>query len=213
MDQLLANLCVNARDAIANTGSGKVTIETENAAIDEAYCAQQVEARPGRYVILAVSDNGCGMDRETLDHIFEPFFTTKGIGKGTGNRTGHGLRNRQAERGFHQRVQRTGARRDFPASTCRAPRGSLRGNRPPRRRHQAPAGPETILLVEDEQSLRVTISRNLQRLGYTVLAAASPAACGGGAAGGIALLLTDVVMPGMSGRELAGQLACGTTRR
>ena len=82
MDQILANLCVNARDAI--TGTGKITIETANIAFDASYCAEHAGFVPGEYVLLAVSDNGCGMDKETQGRIFEPFFTTKGVGEGTG---------------------------------------------------------------------------------------------------------------------------------
>jgi len=82
VDQILANLCINARDAIA--GVGKITLETGNITIDADYCARYAEAIPGKYVFLAASDDGCGMDPETMAQIFEPFFTTKGIGKGTG---------------------------------------------------------------------------------------------------------------------------------
>jgi len=82
LDQILANLCVNARDAIV--GVGKVTIETQNAVFDEAYSADHPGCVPGEYVRLAVSDNGCGMDKATMSHIFEPFYTTKGVGEGTG---------------------------------------------------------------------------------------------------------------------------------
>ncbi len=206
VDQLLANLCVNARDAIS--GAGKVTIETENAAIDEAYCAQQVEARPGKFVMLAVSDNGGGMDRETLDHVFEPFFTTKGVGKGTGLglATVYGIV--KQNEGFINVYSEPGKGATFRIYLPRSLEEAA--VKPPAAPASAsPGGSETILLVEDEPSLRVTISRNLQRLGYTVLAAESPEAAqriAAESAGKIALLLTDVVMPGMSGRELAGKL-------
>ena len=95
IDQILANLCVNARDAIADVG--KITIETGTTTFDQAYCAEHTGFIPGDFVMLAVSDDGCGMDKETLDQIFEPFFTTKGVGRGHWFGTGHGLRHRQAE--------------------------------------------------------------------------------------------------------------------
>lgn len=83
IDQILANLCVNARDALTN-GAGKITIETDNIIVSEEYCAVNTDFNPGEYVLLTVSDNGCGMDRETMSHIFEPFYSTKGVGQGTG---------------------------------------------------------------------------------------------------------------------------------
>ncbi len=121
VDQILANLCVNARDAIG--GVGKITIETEHTVFDEAYCADHPGAVPGDYTRLTVTDDGCGMDEETLEHIFEPFFTTKGVGEGHRPGAGHRVRHRQAERRLHQRLQRARPRhdvQDLPATvfTC-----------------------------------------------------------------------------------------------
>ncbi len=119
IDQILANLCVNARDAIA--GVGKITIETENSTFDEAYCADSSRASArATYVMLAVSDNGCGMDKETLAQIFEPFFTTKDMGKGTGLglATVYGIV--KQNNGFINVVQRTGRRGRRSRSTCPA---------------------------------------------------------------------------------------------
>ena len=103
IDQILANLCVNARDAIGDTG--RITIETGNVVLDDAYCASHAGSAPGEYVLLMLSDNGCGMDRETISHLFEPFFTTKGDGQRHRTGFGHGVRDRQAEQRFHQCVQ------------------------------------------------------------------------------------------------------------
>jgi signal transduction histidine kinase len=84
IDQILANLCVNARDAIDGVGKGKLTIKTGRKTFDEEYCKEHAGFIPGDFVLLSVSDNGCGMDKDTLDNLFEPFFTTKEVGKGTG---------------------------------------------------------------------------------------------------------------------------------
>jgi len=207
LDQILANLCVNARDAI--NGVGKITIETNNVSIDESYCADHVEASPGAHVMLAVSDDGCGMDHETLRNIFEPFFTTKPTGEGTGLglatvygivKQNRGFVNVYSEPGkgttFRIYLPReTTARKESAAETTGS---ALRG------------GSETILLVEDEAGIRFTIRLFLERFGYTVIAASCPEEALRLVAehpDGIDLLITDVVMPGMSGRELAEKLA------
>ena len=203
VDQILVNLCVNARDAIADVG--KVTIETGNADFDEQYCSDHPEVVAGEYVVLAVSDNGRGMDAGTLENIFEPFFTTKKSGKGTGlglatvygvARQNNGFVNVYSEPG-----QGTTFRVYFP-------RHRTRDESPMEKAGEQPAerGHETILLVEDEPSILELTQMMLQRLGYQVLTAGTPGEAIRLAreyGGEIHLLMTDVVMPEMNGRDLA----------
>jgi len=205
IDQILANLCVNARDAIA--GRGNITIEAKNLVIDEDRCAGNVDFVPGEYVCLAVSDNGHGMDKETLAHIFEPFFTTKNVGEGTGLglSTVYGAAKQNA--GFIDVCSESGLGTTL---TLYLPRyeGQVR---PRTKTTAAPTsgGRETILLVEDEPAILDVTSEILKRLGYTVLAANSPDEAMHQArahAGEITLLLTDVIMPEMNGRDLAKKL-------
>jgi PAS domain S-box-containing protein len=205
IDQILANLCVNARDAITDTG--KITIETRNLVIDEDYCAHNADFAPGEYVCLAVSDNGHGMDKETLAHIFEPFFTTKGIGEGTGlglstvygaARQNNGFINAYSEPGLGTTLTLYLPRYEGQVQ-ARTNTAAI----PPS------GGKETILLVEDEPAILDVASEILKRLGYTVLSANSPDEAMHLArvhAGDISLLLTDVVMPEMNGRDLAEKL-------
>ncbi len=206
IDQMLANLCVNARDAI--TGVGRVTIETENATLDDAYCAAHPGAVPGEYLRLAVSDDGCGMDEGTQAHLFEPFFTTKAVGKGTGLglamvygivRQNHGAIDVHSEPGVGTTFTIYLPRHPDPGGPARTTRASGRVSR----------GHETILVVEDDPAVLTLAARMLAGQGYTVLAARSPAeairvAKESGA--DIHLVMTDVVMPGMNGRELAAKL-------
>ena len=202
VDQVLANLCVNARDAIA--GVGKVTIETHNATFDEAYCAIHTDCAPGEYVLLAVSDNGCGMDAETREKIFEPFFTTKEQGKGTGLglATVHGVV--KQNNGFINVYSEPGQGTTFRIYLPRHMAKAIDAEEP--KLQAAAAGGETILLVEDEPANLKMTTMLLERLGYRVLAAPTPGEairlCHGHA-GRIDLLLADVVMPEMNGLDLA----------
>jgi CheY-like chemotaxis protein len=206
IDQILANLCVNARDAIGE--AGKVTIETNNVFLDEAYCAGHAGFVPGRYVLLALSDNGCGMDRETLSHLFEPFFTTKEMGKGTGlgMATVYGII--KQNNGFINVYSEPGL-----GTTLKMylPRYVAKGDWLPEPEAAKPAatGHETILLVEDEPMILEMTKVMLQHQGYNVLPAFSPGEAIRLAldhAGEIHLLMTDVVMPEMNGRDLARNL-------
>jgi two-component system cell cycle sensor histidine kinase/response regulator CckA len=202
LEQILLNLAVNARDAMP-TG-GKLWLETANVKVDDAYARQYPYAKPGRYVMLSVSDSGCGIDSETQRHIFEPFFTTKPPGKGTGLglSTVYGIvkQNGGTVNVYSEVGKGTTFRIKFPLT-----QESLEEIQ------SAPApsrltGSETILLVEDEEALRALANTCLVSRGYKVMEAASPADARRIIADHptrIHLLLTDVVMPGASGPELA----------
>ncbi len=206
VDQMLANLCVNARDAIV--GVGKVTIELGNIAFDETHCTDHPGFVPGEYVMLAVSDNGCGMDKETQHRIFEPFFTTKVLGKGTGLglATVYGIV--KQNEGFINVYSEPGRGTTFRIYLPR----HLRTDENVSKEILAvldTLGQETILLVEDEESILTMTTRMLERMGYVVLAASSPKEALRLADiydGEIHLLMTDVVMPEMNGRELTKNL-------
>ncbi len=204
IDQILANLCVNARDAIA--GVGKVTIETENVRIDEAYCTDHAEFFPGEYVMLAVSDDGHGISREIRGQIFEPFFTTKGIGSGTGLGlpTVYGVV--KQNKGFINVYSEPGKGSTFKIYLSRHEGQADRTVKvTPTKKIRHGYG-ETVLIVEDEFSILELTKRMLEELGYTILAANSPSEAirlATKQVGNIHLLITDVVMPEMSGRDLA----------
>jgi len=206
LDQLLANLCVNARDAIS--GSGKITIETANVEFDAAYCKRHQGFNPGHYVMLAVSDSGCGMDKETQAHIYEPFFTTKESGKGTGLglATVYGIV--KQNQGFINLYSEPGSGTTFRIYLSRHTQGAAAELATPQ--HPALSGGhgEQILVVEDEPTMLELTSMMLEELGYEPLKANEPREALELAKHnpGISLLLTDVVMPGMNGRELAKQL-------
>ncbi|WP_459921997.1 PAS domain S-box protein [Desulfatiferula olefinivorans] len=206
LDQILANVCVNARDAIDNVGS--VFIETANTVLDEEVCRRHAGSVPGDYVMLSVSDTGCGMDTETLSHLFEPFFTTKELGKGTGLglATVYGVvkQNNGLVTVYSEPGQGTTFKIYLPRHTAEEDhRPEKKPEKPPGRGH------ETILLVEDEPAILKMTSIMLTRQGYTVLAAGTPGEAIRLAtehAGDIHLLISDVVMPEMNGRELGNAI-------
>ena len=206
IDQILANLCVNARDAIA--GVGKLTIETGMVSFDEAYCAEHAGVIPGDFVLLSVSDDGCGMDKETLNNLFEPFFTTKEMGKGTGLGLAMIYGIVKQNNGFINVYSEPGQGSTFRIYLPRLFADEDTDMTVPEKK--APArGTETILLVEDEPAILRMTYMMLERNGYSVISAATPSQAMEKAknhSGVIDLLMTDVVMPEMNGRDLSGQI-------
>jgi len=207
VDQILANLCVNARDAIKDVG--KVTIETRNISIDAGNVDGHPWSQPGDFVLLTVSDDGCGMARETLDNIFEPFFTTKEVGRGTGlgMSTVYGIT--KQNNGFINVSSKPGQGTRFRIYLPRHGGGEA-GIRRPSTKAVAPGNVETVLVVEDDPGILKLTARILEPLNYTLLTAGSPSEAIALAAnhnGEIDLLITDVVMPDMNGRELSEALA------
>jgi PAS domain S-box-containing protein len=207
INQVLANLCVNARDAI--DGVGKVTIETKNTSFDAADCLANLDFSPGEFVLLAVHDNGCGMQKEIMDNIFEPFFTTKGVDKGTGLglATVYGI------------VKQNNGFVDVNSAPGKGTRICVYLPREAESvdaiveadAEEIPMGRwETVLLVEDDPSILKLTREIMAQLGYTVLTAGTPTealqrveAC----EGRIDLLVTDVIMPEMNGADLVARLA------
>ena len=206
IEQVLMNLVVNARDAMPKGGS--LLIETANADLDEAYVMEHQTVTPGHYVLIAVSDTGSGIPPEVRSRIFEPFFTTKELGKGTGLglSTAYGIV-KQSE-GYIWVYSESGKGTTFKVYLPRVDAPADTGESPAQPEHLG--GKETVLLVEDDGTLRTLTTNVLRKLGYTVLGAANPEQARALAArhdGAIHLLLTDVVMPGSSGRDLARALA------
>jgi len=206
IEQIIMNLTVNARDAMPH--GGKLTISTSNAEMDDAFVRRNPGAVPGSYVVLSVGDTGCGMDHETQAHIFEPFFTTKGEGKGTGLglatvygvvKQSGGYISVESEPGIGSTFRIYLPRIQEPVASAAPVDGG----------EKKAHGCETVLLVEDAHALRELARELLEAGGYTVLEAANGADAISLAEkhpGPIHLLLSDVVMPGMNGPELAGKI-------
>jgi hypothetical protein len=207
VEQVIMNLAVNARDAMPK--GGRLTIETANVELDEDYVSRHVTVVPGRYVLLAMSDTGVGMEAPVLRRIFEPFFTTKELGKGTGMglSTVYGIVKQSGGYiwVYSEPGQGTSFKVYFPQVGDAAASDASRTQLP-----ELARGSETILVVEDEETVRHLILAVLRRRGYQTLEARQAQEALEFAEkhpGPIHVMLTDVVMPKMSGRELANQLA------
>ena len=207
IEQVLMNLAVNARDAMP--AGGKLTIETANVELDESYAREHMTVQPGRYVMLAVSDTGCGMDVETQKRIFEPFFTTKEQGKGTGLglSTVYGIVKQSG--GYIWAYSEVGLGTTFKVYLPRVD-AAIAAVEPAREVLRTARGAETVLLAEDDPALRSLLRKVLQENGYTVLEAFhgkhAVEVCEQHS-GPIHLMVTDVVMPEMGGTEAAGRLS------
>ena len=205
IEQVLMNLAVNARDAMPS--GGKLSIETDICDLDESYAIRHKPVRPGRYVRLTIADSGCGMDQETMSHLFEPFFTTKELGRGTGlglsivygivkQSDGYIWAYSEPDRGSSFKIY-------LPLQAAEIERVT----EPPHVEHLR--GSESILLVEDDPSLRTMMAGFLKGLGYSIVEAENGEAAldaVNDAARSVELLITDITMPKMSGRDLADRL-------
>jgi len=206
IEQIIMNLAINARDAMPH--GGKLILETANVVLGKDGGEEQTECKPGTYVCLTVSDTGTGMDEEVRSHLFEPFFTTKEVGKGTGlglstvrgivTQSGGSIKvHSEVGMGTTFRIYLPQVMQDTSSDAKKPASGTLR------------SGQETILVVEDEEFVRELTMRILEQQGYSVLAASHPdeaLRCSAQHDGPIHLLVTDVVMPEMGGRELASRL-------
>ena len=207
MEQVLMNLVVNASDAMPE--GGRLTIETANVRLDGAYAQEHVSVVPGDYVMLAVSDTGCGMSEEVKVHLFEPFFTTKDLGKGTGLglATCYGVVKQNGGNIWcYSELGRGTTFKIYLPAIREEPRSLVGGEE----EEELPTGTQTVLLVEDEEAVRSFTARVLRGLGYRVSAVSNGdealALAEGPGARPVDLLLTDVVMPRMGGEELARRL-------
>jgi CheY-like chemotaxis protein len=203
IEQVIVNLAVNARDAMPR--GGKLTLETANVELDKDCAQRHLSVQSGRYVMLAVSDTGSGMTEEVKAHLFEPFFTTKAEGRGTGLglATVYGIVDQSG--GCIEVYSELGVGTTFKIYLPLV-EAAVEQTEQHHFRQALPGGTETVLLVEDDESVQVLAHRSLEREGYTVLVASHPDQAMLASArhrGPIHLLLTDMVMPGMGGRELA----------
>jgi two-component system, cell cycle sensor histidine kinase and response regulator CckA len=207
IEQVIMNLAVNARDAMP--GGGRLTIETANVEFDASLSHPPAVLSPGKYVMLAVTDNGCGMDEKTQAHVFEPFFTTKEKGKGTGLglATVYGIVKQSG--GYIWVYSEPGHGTTFKIYLPRVEEGAMTDTRELSSGRSLPRGTEVVLLVEDEKGVRDLAREYLELSGYSVIEAEdgyTALELTAMHAGPIHLLMTDLVMPGISGRELADRV-------
>ncbi|MBN9389810.1 MAG: PAS domain S-box protein [Chloroflexi bacterium] len=206
LEQILLNLAINSSDAMPH--GGQLILETKQVELEEAYAGNHFEARPGHYIMLAVTDNGCGMSKKTQSHIFEPFFTTKDLGKGTGLglSTVYGIVKQSG--GFINVYSEVEVGTTFKIYLP-VVHETIVAEEPPYKPIEISHGSETILLVEDDEMLREVAGSLLELSGYRVLATGRPEEAISivkNQPETIHLVLTDIIMPAMSGRELAARL-------
>jgi two-component system, cell cycle sensor histidine kinase and response regulator CckA len=207
IEQIVMNLVANARDAMPK--GGRLVIETASLRLDDAYFQEHSIVPPSQYVLLTLSDSGLGIAPEHLSHIFQPFYTTKEEGKGTGARTGYGVRHRETEQRIHLGYTEPGMGTTFKIYLPQAGQAKL-GLQPPLPAEGCPRGCETLLLAEDEPAVRQSTREFLSLSGYIVLEAKNGTearALARSYAGPIHLMIADIVMPQMGGARLAGELA------
>ena len=206
MEQVLMNMAVNARDAMPQ--GGRLVIETANVALGESETLQHTDIAPGKYVMLRITDTGAGITREVKDHIFEPFFTTKGVGEGTGLglSTCYGIVTQNG--GFidvDSELGQGACFKIFLPATDESSNAVLKDDR----EDDLPRGAETVLLAEDDSTVRAMVTEILQEKGYRVLEAANgdeALRVAQAQTEGIDILVTDVVMPNVGGPELSKRL-------
>jgi PAS domain S-box-containing protein len=206
LEQVIMNLAVNARDAMPE--GGRIIIETKNLIATEDFWETHPGVRPGEYVLILISDTGHGMDKETLEHVFEPFYTTKAVGKGTGLGLAIAYGIVKSHEGHITCESRPGVGATF-AIYLPAAEGKKKGIKPREREFSIRGGTETILLVDDEASIRKAMVPMLRRFGYTVLTAAdgeSALTLYAQDPGRIHLVILDMIMPGMGGRRCLEEL-------
>jgi CheY-like chemotaxis protein len=213
LQQIVMNLAINARDAMPNRG--RLTIETAGVELDESYGSQQFAVVPGRYALLAVTDTGVGMTDEVRARLFEPFFTTKERGQGTGLGLATVYGAVKQAGGYIWVYSEPGRGSTFKVYLPRLAGGEARSEEAPAATTSGAGGDETVLLVEDEEPVRVLTSLILERAGYRVLEAANAdeaETAHRSHAGTIALMVTDVVLPGASGPEVFERLVARDPR-